>query len=339
MSSSFSKVNQLRPLRIGPYEIDKPFILAPMAGVTDRPFRQLCKNLGAGLAVSEMVGANSLIHGSEKTKRRANHEGETRPCSVQIVGANPAMMAEAARYNEAEGAEIIDINMGCPAKKVCNTLSGSALLRDEPLVKQILDAVVGAVKIPVTLKIRTGWDPSHRNGVTIAKMAQDCGVQALAIHGRTRSCMFKGEAEYDTIAAIKQAVTIPIIANGDINSVEKAKWVLEKTGADAIMIGRGAQGKPWIFRELLHYLETGEKLPSPTVTEIHSIMINHMHNLYAFYGESRGVLIARKHVSWYSKGQRQGGAFRHAFNQLDTPQSQLEAAETFFGNLMELTDE
>lgn len=328
-----------KPLTIGPHHIAQPLILAPMAGVTDRPFRQLCKNLGAGLAVSEMVGANSLLHGSEKTKRRANHEGETRPCSVQIVGANPAMMAEAARYNEAEGAEIIDINMGCPAKKVCNTLSGSALLRDEPLVQKILESVTQAVKIPVTLKIRTGWDVTHRNGVTIAKMAEDCGIQALAVHGRTRACMFKGEAEYDTIAAIKQAVSIPIIANGDILTAEKARAVLEKTGADAIMIGRGAQGKPWIFREIAHYLATGEKLPSPTVSEIHDIMLNHMKNLYAFYGEARGVLIARKHVSWYSKGQRQGGAFRHAFNQLESAEQQLEMADQFFRHAMEFSHE
>lgn len=339
MSAPLEKVSQLKTLSIGPYSLTQPLILAPMAGVTDRPFRQLCKNLGAGLAVSEMVGANSLLFGSEKTKRRANHEGETRPCSVQIVGANPAMMAEAARYNEAEGAEIIDINMGCPAKKVCNTLSGSALLRDEPLVQKILESVVKAVKIPVTLKIRTGWDATHRNGVAIAKMAQDCGIKALAVHGRTRACMFKGEAEYDTIAAIKQAISIPVIANGDILTVEKAKAVLEKTGADAIMIGRGAQGKPWIFREIAHYLATGEKLASPTVAEIHHIMLNHMRNLYAFYGEARGVLIARKHVSWYSKGQRQGGAFRHAFNQLETAEEQLIAADQFFRHAMELSHE
>lgn len=323
------------PLTIGPYVIPAPFVLAPMAGVTDRPFRQLCKQWGAGLAVSEMVGANSLLHGSEKTKRRANHEGETRPCSVQIVGADPVMMAEAARYNEAAGAEIIDINMGCPAKKVCNTLSGSALLRDEPLVRRILEAVVNAVSIPVTLKIRTGWDATHRNGVAIARIAQDCGIQALAVHGRTRACLFKGEAEYDTIAAIKQAIQIPVMANGDIDSIEKAQAVLEKTGADAIMIGRGAQGRPWIFRELLHYQQTGETLAPPTIVEIHQMMIGHMQNLYAFYGEARGVLIARKHVSWYSKGQRDGGAFRHAFNQLTHAEDQLLAANTFFENLVE----
>lgn len=321
--------------KIGPYQIDKPIILAPMAGVTDRTFRQLCKNLGAGLAVSEMVGANSLLHGSEKTKRRANHEGETRPCSVQIVGAVPAMMSEAARYNEAQGAEIIDINMGCPAKKVCNTLSGSALLKDEPLVQDILKAVVSAVKIPVTLKIRTGWDKSQRNGVAIAKMAEDCGIQALAVHGRTRACMFNGEAEYDTIAEIKQAVSIPVIANGDITTPEKAKYVLERTGADAIMIGRAAQGRPWIFREILHYLHYNTHFPAPSVAEIREIMINHIKNLYEFYGEERGVLIARKHVSWYSKGQRHGGAFRHQFNQIETAQAQLDAADTFFSNIMD----
>lgn len=330
------KTNQPTKLKIGPFQIESPIILAPMAGVTDRPFRQLCKNLGAGLAVSEMVGANSLLHGSEKTKRRANHEGETRPCSVQIVGADPKMMAQAAIYNEAQGAEIIDINMGCPAKKVCNTLSGSALLKDEPLVAKILEQVVNAVKIPVTLKIRTGWDTHHRNGVNIAKMAESCGIQALAVHGRTRACMFNGEAEYDTIAAIKQAVSIPIIANGDINTPEKAQWVLEKTGADAIMIGRAAQGKPWIFKEIMHYLIHQKHYPSPSNQTIRDVMINHMKNLYAFYGEERGVLVARKHVSWYSKGQRHGGAFRHAFNQLCNAQAQIEAAETFFATVMEL---
>ncbi len=339
MSESSTKDDKLTNFKIGPYKIENPLILAPMAGVTDRPFRQLCKNLGAGLAVSEMVGANSLLHGSEKTKRRANHDGETRPCSVQIVGADPKMMGQAAAHNEAEGAEIIDINMGCPAKKVCNTLSGSALLKDEPLVARILNEIVKSVKIPVTLKIRTGWDPSHRNGVNIAKMAQDCGIAALAIHGRTRSCMFNGEAEYDTIAAIKQAVSIPIIANGDITTPEKAKWVLERTGADAIMIGRAAQGRPWIFNEIMHYLKFNEHLPEPSVATIRDVMINHMKNLYEFYGEARGILVARKHVSWYSKGQRHGGAFRHAFNQLSSAEAQLESADLFFANLMENSNE
>lgn len=335
MPDTTEKVNRLSSLKIGPYEITSPLILAPMAGVTDRPFRQLCKNLGAGLAVSEMVGANSLLHGSEKTKRRANHEGETRPCSVQIVGANPDMMAQAASYNEDMGAEILDINMGCPAKKVCNTLSGSALLKDEPLVAKILNAVVKAVNIPVTLKIRTGWDKDHRNGINIAKMAEDCGVAALAIHGRTRACMFQGEAEYDTIAAIKQAVSIPIIANGDITTPEKALLVLEKTGADAIMIGRGAQGRPWIFNEILHYLKTNTFLAPPSVATIRDLMVDHMKNLYDFYGESRGVLIARKHVSWYSKGQPHGAAFRLEFTKLLTSEEQLQSALAFFEHLME----
>lgn len=327
------KVNHIPKFKIGPYEITQPIILAPMAGVTDRPFRELCKSLGAGLAVSEMVGANSLLHGSEKTKRRADHEGETRPCSVQIVGANPDMMAQAAHYNEAMGAEIIDINMGCPAKKICNTLSGSALLKDAALVAKILTAVVSAVKIPVTLKIRTGWDTQNRNGVAIAKLAEDCGIQALAVHGRTRACMFQGEAEYETIAAIKQAIKIPVIANGDITTPEKAALVLEKTGADAIMIGRAAQGKPWIFREILHYLATQTHYPPPETQWIRDVMLAHLKNLYAFYGDARGVLIARKHVSWYSKGQRQGGTFRHDFNQLTTPESQFEAAQDFFNQL------
>lgn len=334
MSPPVKEVKKLSPVKIGPHQIDNPIVLAPMAGVTDRPFRQLCKNLGAGLAVSEMVGANSLLHGSEKTKRRANHEGETRPCSVQIVGADPNMMAEAARYNEANGAEIIDINMGCPAKKVCNTLSGSALLRDEPLVARILNAVVGAVNIPVTLKIRTGWDSNSRNGVNVAKMAQDCGIQALAVHGRTRSCMFNGEAEYETIKAIKQNISIPVFANGDISSPEKAKWVLEQTGADGLMIGRAAQGRPWIFNEIIHYLQFNEMLEAPSITTVHDLMINHMKNLYAFYGEKRGVLVARKHVSWYSKGQRNGSTFRHTFNQLETAEEQLGSAENFFQSLM-----
>lgn len=331
--SEFNKVKKLNPLKIGPYQIDNPVILAPMAGVTDRPFRQLCKNLGAGLAVSEMVGANSLLHGSEKTKRRANHEGETRPCSVQIVGADPTMMGQAASFNEDMGAEIIDINMGCPAKKICNTLSGSALLKDEPLVAKILQSVVKAVKIPVTLKIRTGWDVNHRNGVNIAKMAEDCGIQALAVHGRTRSCMFKGEAEYQTIAEIKQAVSIPVIANGDITTPEKARFVLEQTQADGLMIGRGAQGKPWIFKEIMHFLEYGEHLTPPTIDTIHHLMMNHMKNLYAFYGETRGVFIARKHISWYSKGQRHSSHFRQAFNNVATAQEQLTLTQEFFESL------
>lgn len=328
----------MNPFYIGPYEITTPVILAPMAGVTDRPFRQLCKNQGAGLAVTEMVGANSLLYGSEKTKRRANHEGETRPCSVQIVGSCPDKLAEAARINEANGAEIIDINMGCPAKKICNTMAGSHLLKDEQLVKNILEAVVDAVKVPVTLKIRTGWDACNRNGVTIAQIAQDAGIQALAVHGRTRACYFKGDAEYDTIAEIKSRIKIPVIANGDITTPEKAKFVLEKTGVDALMVGRAAQGRPWIFNEITHFLKTGEKLPEPDSETVRKIMLDHLMNLYAFYGEGKGVMIARKHVSWYSKGHRNGSHFRNTFNLLATAEEQLMTANAFFDSLQGQTE-
>jgi tRNA-dihydrouridine synthase B len=317
-------------MQIGKYKLENNLVLAPMAGVTDRPFRQLCKQLGAGMAVSEMVSSNSLLRGSAKTLRRANHEGESLPRSVQIAGADPYMMAEAARFNEAEGAEIIDINMGCPAKKVCNTLAGSALLRDEPLVARILEAVVNAVSIPVTLKIRTGWDQNNKNGVLIATIAERSGIQALAVHGRTRSCFFKGEVEYDTIAAIKGAVNIPVIANGDIETPENAKEVLTKTKADGIMIGRAAQGRPWIFREISYYLETGKHLPEPTSLEIKTILLAHLKNLYEFYGEHTGAMIARKHVSWYSKGQSGSARFRDLFNRLETSHEQTFAIETFF---------
>ena len=317
-------------MQIGPYKLSNNLVLAPMAGITDRPFRQLCKRMGAGMAVSEMVSSNSLLWGSEKTKRRANHEGETEPKSVQIMGADPKLMAEAARYNAENGAQIIDINMGCPAKKVCNVAAGSALLQHETLVKQILEAVVGAVNIPVTLKIRTGWDTENRNGVAIARIAQESGIQALAVHGRTRACAYRGEAEYDTIAAIKQAIAIPVIANGDITSPEKAKFVLERTGVDGIMVGRAAQGRPWIFREIEHFLKTGETLPEPSIQEVRDILIGHLHNLYDFYGEHTGVRMARKHISWYSKGQRHGGAFRQAVNRVDSIEEQLKMTEEFF---------
>ncbi len=317
-------------MQIGKHKLDNNLILAPMAGVTDRPFRQLCKALGVGMAVSEMVSSNSLLRGSQKTLRRANHEGETEPRSIQIAGADPIMMGEAARFNEAEGADIIDINMGCPAKKVCNTLAGSALLRDEPLVTRILEATVKAVSIPVTLKIRTGWDPNHKNGITIAKIAEQSGIQALAVHGRTRSCFFKGDAEYETIAAIKAAVNIPVIANGDIETPEKAKAVLEQTKADGIMIGRAAQGRPWIFKEIAHYLKTGELLPEPTPAEIKAILLGHLQNLYHFYGEYTGSMVARKHVSWYSRGQTGSARFRDYFNRLEKPKEQLEAIQAFF---------
>jgi tRNA-dihydrouridine synthase B len=322
-------------MKIGPYQLNNNLVLAPMAGVTDRPFRQLCKQLGAGMAVSEMVSSNSLLWGSEKTKRRADHSGETEPKSVQIMGADPQMMAEAARYNVDNGAQIIDINMGCPAKKVCNVAAGSALLQHEELVKDILEAVVGAVEVPVTLKIRTGWDTSNRNGINIARIAQESGIQALAVHGRTRACGYRGEAEYDTIAEIKQAIGIPVIANGDITTPEKAKFVLDKTGVDGIMVGRAAQGRPWIFREIDYYLRTGEKLAEPSVTEVRDILLGHLHNLYNFYGEYTGVRMARKHISWYSKGHRHGAAFRQAVNRVDTIDEQLKMTEDFFERLQQ----
>lgn len=320
-------------MHIGPYELKNNLMLAPMAGVTDRPFRQLCKQLGAGLAVSEMVSSNSLLWGSAKTLRRANHEGEVEPKSVQIAGADPRMMAEAARHNVDNGAQIIDINMGCPAKKVCNVMAGSALLQDEDLVKRILDAVVGAVAVPVTLKIRTGWDRTHRNGVRVAQIAEQAGIRSLAVHGRTRACGYTGEAEYDTIRAIKQSVRIPVVANGDIRTPEKAREVLEHTGADAVMIGRAAQGRPWIFREIEYFLATGRHLPEPTVEEIRTIMLGHLHNLYDFYGEHTGVRVARKHISWYSKGQPGGAVFRDRVNRVESAAEQLALIDTFFDRL------
>jgi len=320
---------------IGPYRLPNNLVLAPMAGVTDRPFRQLCRRMGAGMAVSEMVSSNSLLWGSEKTKRRADHRGETEPRSVQIMGADPEMLAEAARFNADNGAQIIDINMGCPAKKVCNVMAGSALLQDEPLVERILTAVVVAVDVPVTLKIRTGWDTAHRNGPAIARIAEDAGIQALAVHGRTRACGYRGEAEYDTIGAIKESVSIPVLANGDITTPEKAKYVLDYTGVDGVMIGRAAQGRPWIFREIGHFLATGEKLPEPTTGEIRDILLGHLENLYAFYGERTGVRIARKHISWYSKGQRHGAAFRQAVNRIENTEEQYAMVREFFDRLIE----
>jgi tRNA-dihydrouridine synthase B len=320
-------------MHIGPYRLRNNLVVAPMAGVTDRPFRQLCKRMGAGLAVSEMVASNSLLWGSEKTRRRANHDGEVEPISVQIAGAEPRMMADAARYNVDQGAQIIDINMGCPAKKVCNVMAGSALLRDEPLVGRIIDAVVAAVDVPVTLKIRTGWDREQRNARTVARIAESAGIQALAVHGRTRACGFSGNAEYDTIAAVKSDVSIPVIANGDIDTPERAKQVLDYTRADAVMIGRAAQGRPWMFGEIEHYLRTGEDLPPPEVAEIHRVLRAHLEALYDFYGEGTGVRVARKHISWYTKGLAGSAAFRHHMNQLQTATEQREAVDRFFGQL------
>lgn len=322
-------------MQIGTHILKNKLIVAPMAGVTDRPFRQLCKIMGAGMAVSEMVSSNSLLWGSQKTLRRANHEGEVSPISVQIAGADPKMLAAAARYNVENGAQIIDINMGCPAKKICNVMAGSALLQDEKLVERILDAVVRAVDIPVTLKIRTGWDKQHKNALAIAHIAENSGIQALAIHGRTRACAYTGTAEYDTIAAVKAAAKIPVIANGDITTPEKAKYILAYTKADAIMIGRAAQGRPWIFREINHYLKTDQYLQPPEVAEIHQVLINHLHDLYDFYGEYSGVRIARKHISWYTKGLVGSAGFRQSMNQLQTSDQQIIETNKFFSKLAE----
>lgn len=320
-------------MQIGPYLLRNNLIVAPMAGVTDRPFRQLCKQMGAGMAVSEMVASNSLLWGSEKTRRRANHDGEVEPVSVQIAGADPGMLAEAAKHNVDNGAQIIDINMGCPAKKVCNVMAGSALLKDEPLVGRILEAVVRAVHVPVTLKIRTGWDRDNRNALMVARIAETAGIAALAIHGRTRACGFSGHAEYQTIAAVKSNIRIPVIANGDIGTPERVKEVLEATGADAVMIGRAAQGRPWMFREITHFLSTGEHLAAPEVAEIHRVLVAHLHDLYGFYGEHTGVRMARKHISWYTKGLAGSAAFRHAMNQLQTCGEQMAAVDGFFDQL------
>ncbi|MGG2395706.1 tRNA dihydrouridine synthase DusB [Pseudomonas sp. SH1-B] len=316
--------------RIGPYTLPNLLILAPMAGVTDRPFRQLCRSLGAGLVVSEMVTSDVRLWNSRKSSLRLLHAGDPEPRSVQIAGGDPQMLAEAARKNVELGAQIIDINMGCPAKKVCNKAAGSALLRDEPLVREILDAVVGAVNVPVTLKIRTGWDRQNKNGITVAKIAEDAGISALAVHGRTRADLYTGEAEYDTIAAIKQAVSIPVFANGDIDSPQKAKAVLDATGADALLIGRAAQGRPWIFREIEHYLRTGSTLPAPSLLEVERILLEHLAALHAFYGELMGTRIARKHVGWYLATLPGAREFRAQFNRLDSTDAQCAHVRAFF---------
>ena len=325
-------------MHIGPHRIEGKLVVAPMAGVTDRPFRQLCKRLGAGLAVSEMVGSDPRLRETAKSQRRIDHAGEVEPIVVQIAGAEPRQMADAARYNVERGAQIIDINMGCPAKKVCNVAAGSALLQNEPLVAAIVAAVVGAVDVPVTLKIRTGWDRSNRNAVRIAKIAADAGIAALSVHGRTRECGFVGPVEYDTIAEVKRSVSIPVTANGDIDSPEKARDVLERTGADAVMIGRAAQGRPWIFREISHYLERGEHLPSPHVEEIRRVILDHLADHYNFHGEAVGVRTARKHLGWYASDLVGGEEFRHEVNRLETPAAQVAAVNRFFDRLAELGD-
>ncbi|KZE33336.1 tRNA-U20-dihydrouridine synthase [Crenobacter luteus] len=322
-------------MRIGPYTLKNRLIVAPMAGVTDRPFRMLCKRLGAGMAVSEMITSNKALWTTPKTLRRANHDGEVEPVVVQIAGADPAQMAEAARLNVAHGAQIIDINMGCPAKKVCNVAAGSALMQHEDLVARILDAVVRAVDVPVTLKTRTGWSRANKNVMKIARLAEDAGIAALALHGRTREDMYKGEAEYDTIAAVKRAIAIPLVANGDIDSPQKARFVLEKTGADAIMIGRAAQGRPWIFREIDHYLNTGQLLPPPRVDEIRDVLLEHLDELYRFYGEYSGCRVARKHIAWYTRGLAGANAFRQAMYQLESTETQRAAVAAYFDRLAE----
>lgn len=305
-----------------------------MAGVTDRPFRQLCKAMGAGLVISEMLTADSSLWGSRKSLLRMDHSGEAEPIAVQIAGGDPQMLAEAARLNVANGAQIIDINMGCPAKKVCKKAAGSALLQDEQLVSEILQAVVKAVDIPVTLKFRTGWSQEMRNATRIARIAEDAGIQALALHGRTRADAFLGAAEYDTIAEVVKAVQIPVFANGDVTSPTKAKAVLEHTGAAAVMIGRAAQGRPWIFREIEHYLRTGEQLPEPTLTEIREILLSHLRELYRFYGEVMGPRIARKHASWYLQTVPGSDLFRKAFNAMENAEEQLTSIQTFFETLL-----
>jgi len=317
-------------VNIGPHILRNNVFVAPMAGVTDRPFRQLCKQLGAGYAVSEMAASDPRLWASEKTARRTNHDGEMEPKAVQIAGADPAILATCAKFNVDRGAQIIDINMGCPVKKVCNSWCGSALLQNEKLVGEILDAVVSAVDVPVTLKFRTGWNRENKNALTIARMAEQAGIAMLTLHGRTRADGYSGEAEYDTIAAVKAAVAIPVVANGDITTPEKARFVLQVTGADAIMIGRAAQGRPWIFREIDHYLRTGEHLPAPFVNEVRALMSEHLQAHYAFYGEYMGLRTARKHIGWYVRDLPGGEAFRQRMNRLESCEEQLAAVDAFF---------
>ncbi|HSD70096.1 MAG TPA: tRNA dihydrouridine synthase DusB [Woeseiaceae bacterium] len=317
-------------MRIGPYELSSPFVLAPMAGITDAPFRRLCRHFGAGMTTSEMTTADVSLWHTEKSRRRLDLDLDAEPVVVQIAGAVPGQLAEAARLCQDRGAQIIDINMGCPAKKVCNRLAGSALLQDEVLVAQILHAVVSAVTVPVTLKIRTGWDPQNRNGVRVARIAEDCGVQSLAVHGRTRACRFRGEAEYETVAQIKASVKIPVIANGDINTLQKSLEVLRLSGADAVMIGRAAQGRPWFFRELNHYLQTGETVLPLEKNKVRDIILAHLSDLYQFYGETTGVRVARKHLTWYCAGLKNAEVFRSQVVRVDSASEQLRLTQEHF---------
>jgi tRNA-dihydrouridine synthase B len=321
-------------MRIGPYSIVPNVVLAPMAGVTDKPFRLLCKQLGAGMAVSEMTTSDPRFWNTSKSRHRMDHAGEPDPVSVQIAGTVPRVMADAARHNVDQGAQLVDINRGCPAKKVCNAWAGSALMRDEALVGEIVRAVVAAVDVPVTLKIRTGWDAGHRNAPAIARIAEDAGIVALAVHGRTRDQQYAGLAEYDTIAQIKSMLSIPVIANGDIDSPRKAAFVLRHTGADAVMVGRAAQGRPWIFREIAHFLASGELLPAPSLPEIRDILLGHLRAVHAFYGEPAGVRIARKHLGWYAKDQHEHLAFRALVNRADSAAMQLALTRDYFDALI-----
>ncbi len=320
-------------MRIGPYTLDNNLLLAPMAGVTDKPFRQLCKMYGAGLAVSEMVASDPTLWNSKKSLLRLNHYEEESPRTVQIVGADPLAMANAAQYNVDLGAQIIDINMGCPARKVCNVFSGSALMQDETLVASILESVVNAVDVPVTLKIRTGWNKQNKNAVKIAQIAENSGIQMLTVHGRTRACGFSGDAEYRTIREVKAHVSIPVIANGDINTPEKAVEILNVSGTDGIMLGRAALGNPWIFNEINHFLKTGTHLSRPRVKEIQQVMLQHLNGLYELYGEYTGVRVARKHVGWYSKHLQSGEVLRSSLNKTETVKSQLFVIENYFNSI------
>ena len=320
-------------MRIGSYSLANALIVAPMAGVTDRPFRQLCRRLGAGLAVSEMVASDVRLRDTAQSRRRRDHRGESEPRSVQIVGADPFQMADAARFNVDHGAQIIDINMGCPAKKVCNSHAGSALLADEPLVARILAAVSAAVDVPVTLKIRTGVTPERKNGVNVARIAVDNGIAAIAVHGRTRACAFRGKAEYETVTEIKSAVNIPVIANGDVRTPQEAQRVLSLSGADGLMIGRAAQGNPWIFREIEHYLRTGDLLEPPSPSEVGATLVNHLGALHDFYGPYLGVRVARKHLSWYCKGRPGAAVFWQQVNCVECAETQLGLARDYFDAL------
>jgi len=317
-------------VRLGNLVLQNNLILAPMAGITDRPFRSLCRRLGAGLAVAEMVSADTALWGTRKSLHRLDHQGEPGPIAAQIVGADPVAMAAAARLNVEQGADILDINMGCPAKKVCRVAAGSALLKDERLVGRILAAVVAAVPVPVTLKIRTGWSTEARNALRIARIARESGVEALTVHGRTRACGYSGRAEYDTIRAIKQEVPITLVANGDIDGPEKARLVLDYTGADAIMIGRATQGRPWIFQQIAHYLSSGLQPPAPRGDRVKQIVLEHLQDLYHLYGASRGVRIARKHAARYCNGRGDAKQFVASFNRVETPKEQRDLIEGFF---------